>query len=74
MVAQIASDSGHVLNDVDSHLVQVTGRANARQHEKVGRTDGSTGENDLVSLVFGGLSIGLDLHADCPPSFKEDSP
>ena len=73
MVAEVLADSGQVVDDFHSHVRQMVGGPDPREHEDVGRSDGTRAEDDLLALDGEGLSPAFDDHT-CGPAVGDDDP
>lgn len=60
MVLQVLADTRQAMQDRDAHRGKVVGRADAREHQELGRLDRACGHHDLAQ---GGDGVGLAVDA-----------
>ena len=73
MVAEVLADAGEVLDDGQAHLLQVGGRADAGEHQDLGRGDGAAAEYDLVGVHSESLAAALDLDTAGALTVEQDA-
>ena len=75
VVLEVLADARQVLGDEDAVIAKVAGRADARQHQQLGRVDRAAAEDHLVGedvlCVVLAAVPPQDLHADRPAVLDE---
>ena len=73
MVSHVLPHAGQVGHHRDAELPQVGRRADARQHQDVGRADGAGAENDLVAFDGEDLAAAFHPSSDSAVAFEQDA-
>ena len=68
MVLEIRADAGQVVDDCDAVLLQLPGRADAGEHQKLRRVDRAAAQDDFAPRLDGADRIALPVFqaADAP--------
>ena len=73
MVAEVLADAGEVLYHREAHLLKVGRRADAGEHQDLGRGYGAATEDDLIGIDGEGLAAALYLNTAGALTVEQDA-